>query len=473
MKLSLRVFLGFFLIVGLAAYFVLNTFLEEVKPGVRQGMEVALVDTAQVLAQLAAPDLKAGNLAEGRLAEVLRAYRARKFEAPVWGVTKDRADLRVYVTDAKGILLFDSAGTPPGADYSRWNDVLLTLQGRYGARTTPRDDPATAMMYVAAPILDQGRTVGVLSVGAPTASVLPYAQRSQARVLRAGLALMGAALAIGLGLTLWLTRAVDRLMAYARKVSAGQKAVLPHLSGRELVELGQALETMRTRLEDRRYVERYVHTLTHEMKSPLAAIHGAAELLEEDMPEADRRRFVAHIQDQEVRLRLLVERMLGLAAVERRQGLEHPTRLSLQACLAGVAASKTAQLASRDLRLVSSLAEEGWVTGEGFLLEQALSNLLDNAIDFSPRGGVVEVAFTSTETTHTLILRDHGSGIPDYALERVFEPFYSLSRPESGLKSTGLGLSFAKEVAELHGGKVVLANHPGGGAEVRMTLPRA
>jgi two-component system sensor histidine kinase CreC len=230
---------------------------------------------------------------------------------------------------------------------------------------------------------------------------------------------------------------------------------------------------MRTRLEDRGYVERYVHALTHEMKSPLAAIHGAAELLEEEMPEADRRRFLAHIQEQEARLRLLVERMLGLAAVERRQGLEHPVRVSLRSCLEGVAAAKTAQLAAGDIRLASSVAEDGWVTGEAFLLEQALSNLLDNAIDFSPRGGVVEIALESTERTHALVFRDQGGGIPDYALERVFEPFYSLPRPGSGLKSTGLGLSFVKEVAELHGGAVALANGPEGGAVARLTLPRA
>lgn len=471
MKLSLRVFLGFFLIVGLAAYFVLSTFMAEVKPGVRQGMEVALVDTAQVLAELVAPDLKAGTSDQGRLAEVLRAYRARKFEAPIWGVTKDRADLRVYVTDAKGILLYDSAGEAPGADYSRWNDVLLTLQGRYGARTTPPDDPSKSVMYVAAPILDQGRIIGVLSVGAPTASVLPYAERSQARVLRAGVVLVAMALAVGLGLTLWLTRSIDRLMAYARKVAAGQKAMLPALGGGELTELGRALETMRTRLEDRGYVERYVHALTHEMKSPLAAIHGAAELLEEEMPEADRRRFLAHIQEQEARLRLLVERMLGLASVERRQGLEQPVRLSIPECFSGVATAKAAQLSARELRLETSIGK-GWVMGERFLLEQALSNLLDNAIDFSPQGGEVEVALASTPETYVLVIRDHGTGIPDYALERVFEPFYSLPRPDSGLKSTGLGLSFVKEVAELHGGAIVLANHPEGGAEARLTLPR-
>ena len=68
-------------------------------------------------------------------------------------------------------------------------------------------------------------------------------------------------------------------------------------------------------------------------------------------------------------------------------------------------------------------------------------------------------------------VRDQGSGIPDYALGRVFEKFHSLHRPESGKKGTGLGLSFVKEIAELHRGRVELRNHPHGGAVAILTLP--
>ena len=473
MKLSVRVFLGFFLIVGLAAYFILSTFMREVKPGVRQGMEVALVDTAHLLAEMAAPELRAGNLADGRFADTVRRYQERKLTARIWGVEKKGADFRVYVTDDKGLLRFDSDGEAPGTDYSGWNDVYLTLQGRYGARTTPPDDPSTSVMYVAAPIQDQGRIIGVLAVGAHTASVLPFAQRSQDRVLLAGLGLMGSALVIGIGLSLWLTRSIDRLMVYAKQVSAGQKAVLPSLGGSELAALGKALETMRVKLEDRQYVERYVHTLTHEMKSPLAAIHGAAELLDEEMPTLDRRRFMVNIREQEERLQRLIERMLGLASVEQRQRLENPCRLSLGKLLEGILEGKAAQLANRGLKVAAAVPAEAWVNGESFLLEQALSNLIDNAADFSPQGGTLEITLESPGKGHVLIFRDQGSGIPGYALERVFEPFYSLPRPDTRKKSTGLGLSFVREVAGLHGGTIALSNRPDGGAEARLSLPRA
>jgi two-component system, OmpR family, sensor histidine kinase CreC len=474
-RISVRVFLGFFLIVGLAAFLVLHTFMQEVRPGVRQGMEVALVDTAHLLAEIAAPELKDGTLANGKLAQAIRSYRDRQPNARIWGVVKNKADFRVYVTDDKGILLFDSDGTAPGADYSRLNDVYLTLQGRYGARSTltnPKDQ-ATSVMHVAAPILDQGRIIGVLTVATPTSSVMPFAERSQNRVFNAGLGLMGAALLIGVGLSLWLTRSINRLMDYAKKVTEGHKVVMPSLGARELADLGKALETMRIKLDGRQYVERYVHTLTHEMKSPLTAIHGAAELLEEDMPEEDRHRFIANIREQEERLQNLVERMLGLASVEQKQSIENPVRISLSQLSAKILAAKESQLALQSISVDHAVPEDAYALGDAFLLEQALSNLIDNAIDFSPPEGRIALQVESTETSHTLCVRDQGNGIPDFALERIFEPFYSLPRPGTHRKSTGLGLSFVRQVAELHGGAIDLSNHPEGGAESRLRLPKA
>lgn len=473
MKLSTRVLLGFFLIVGLAAYLVLHTFVQEVKPGVRQGMEVALADTAHLLAELAAEDLRAGRLGNGRFAEGVARYTGRDPRARIWGLTPGGGGLRVYVTDGQGIVRFDSAGEAMGHDYSRWNDVYLTLRGQYGARSTRLDpeDEASSVMYVGAPILEQGRVVGCLTVAKPTASVLPFAQRSQARVLRAGLILMGSALLVGLGLSFWMTGAIGRLRAYARQVSEGRKVTLPKVGGGELAELGQALETMRERLEGRQYVERYVHALTHEMKSPLSAIHGAAELLEGEMPAADRQAFVAHIREQGERLQLLVERMLLLASVEHRQGLKDPAPVPLQELVASVLQSRSTACARLGLRLEQEAGTPASVWGERFLLEQALANLVDNALDFSPPGGRVSVSLETGEAEHSLVVRDEGPGVPDFAQARVFEPFYSLPRPGSEKKSTGLGLSFAREVAELHGGRLDLSNLPQGGAEARLTLP--
>ena len=475
MRIGLRIFLGFLLIAGLAAFFLARTFTQEVRPGVRQGMEVALGDAANLLAELAGPELKAGTLPSGPFAAAVARYRARRPRSQVWGLEPGGPGFRVYVTDGRGTVVYDSAGEALGQDYARRNDVYLTLQGRYGARSTRKDpsDPATSVMHVAAPVLEAGRIVGVLTVSNPTASVQPFAAARERKVLKAGLALMGAALLVGLGLTLWLTRSVDRLKAYAAQAAEGGKAALPALGG-ELADLGRAMEAMREKLEGRAYAEAYVHTLTHEMKSPLAAVRAAAELLEDPaMLDADRRRFLSSIQDSEARLRQLIDRMLDLASLQNRQALRDPAEVDLAALAARVAETKRPLLERAGLRLELRGAAGTKVRGEAFLLEQALSNLLDNALAFSPEGGVVTVAVEPSGAFLALRVRDQGPGLPDYALGRAFEAFYALPRPGGEAKGTGLGLAFVQEIAELHGGRATICNLPEGGAEARLELPRA
>jgi two-component system sensor histidine kinase CreC len=111
------------------------------------------------------------------------------------------------------------------------------------------------------------------------------------------------------------------------------------------------------------------------------------------------------------------------------------------------------------------------VLGDAFLLQRALSNLVRNALDFAPQDSAVEIRARTARRSVELSVRDRGPGLPDYAQSRVFEKFFSLPRPGTGRKSTGLGLAFVREVAQLHGGAARLANHPDGGAVATMTLP--
>ena len=97
--------------------------------------------------------------------------------------------------------------------------------------------------------------------------------------------------------------------------------------------------------------------------------------------------------------------------------------------------------------------------------------ILDNAIDFSADGARIDIYDEASLRAHHLIIRDHGVGIPEYALGKIFERFYSLARPHTH-KSTGLGLSFVREVMRKHGGEVEVANHPQGGVVVRLVLPK-
>ena len=474
MKIALRVLLGYFLIVALAALLLGNVFVQQVKPGVRQAMEDTLADTANVLAELATDDLLAGRIADGRFAARVRAMARRELDARIWGEPKRHASYRIEVTDARGVVVFDSAGKEVGRDNSRWNDVHRTLRGQYGARST-RDDPddeTSTVMYVAAPIFAADGTIaGVLTVSKPNRSIQPFIERSQDTILRWGWVLLGSALLVGVLAAWWLSRQLAALRRYADAVALGERASLPDAAG-EFADLGRALESMRRQLEGKQYVERYVHALTHELKSPLAAIRGAAELLEGPLPDADRARFVASIEAQSRRMAGMVDRMLELAALEHRRQIEAPAPV-VPDVLAREAlddALPRAQARGVALQLRADDALPA-VHGDPFLLRQLLGNLLDNAIDFSPPGGTVELRAARVGGQLRIDVADRGPGVPAYALERAFERFYSLPRPDGGTRSSGLGLNFVAEIAKLHGGSVTLDNRDGGGALATVLLP--
>lgn len=472
MRIGLHLLLGYFLIVAVAGYFVLSIFVQEVKPGVQRATEGTLVDTANLLAQVARLDMKRGDVTKGQLAQAIGQLNQRPIGANIAGIRKDRNEYRVYLTDSRGKVIFDSLGQAQGQDYSRWNDVYLTLRGQYGARSTRAiaDDENSSVMYVAAPVIEQGQIIGVLSVGKPKSAMVPVIRRSERRILLAGAVLLGIALAIGLGFVWWINRSINRLVRYANGVAKGQAVPLPRMGSVELAQLAQALESMRIKLEGKAYIEQYVHTLTHELKSPLAAIRGAAELLQELPPPATAKRFLTNIEQQSARIQQLVDKLLVQARLESRPGLELAP-VALVPLVQQVVAAKEALAAQRGVTITLGALPEVTVTGDAFLLGQALSNLLDNALDFTPAGGSVSIDGVRLEQQYQLTISDTGSGIPDYALDKVFERFYSLARADKP-KSSGLGLNFVQEVARLHHGSIRLHNlHPTGVAAI-FTLMR-
>ena len=469
LSLTLRLFIVCSVLVTVVGWLALRQVQHEIKPALRSSTEETLVDTANLLAELVAGDLRAGTLAQGDLMRVLEAYGARQLNADIWGVRKQGVTHRVYVTDARGIVLVDSTGRDVGRDFSHWNDVVRTLRGEYGARTSNEvaGDDRTAVMYVAAPVRDADRIIGVVTVSKPVSAVQPYIERAQREFLRlAGLFVAGG-LAFGVLLSWWLSNSIRRLTRYADAVTAGERPAVPSLPGRELNQLAAALDTMRARLEGKAYVERYVQTLTHELKSPLAAIHGAAELLRQDMSAAQRERFLTNIEVEAARLSSLTGRLLHLAQVEQRRELEEREPVLVRPLVEELLAGLESRLAMTGVTAENAVPADAQVSGERFLLRQALSNLLDNAIDFSPPGGAVRISAGEDSLPDgapavAVSVFNKGEPIPDFALPRATERFYSLARPGTGRKSTGLGLNFVQEVAQLHGGVFRLANEPGG-----------
>jgi two-component system sensor histidine kinase CreC len=474
MPLGIRIFLVYVLFIGLTGYFVLNTVMEEIRPGVRQSTEETLVDTANLMAEILRDDFKAGTLSQNRWPELLKAYGERQPKAKIWGMPKNQVNHRIYVTDAKGIVVLDSSGIAVGQDYSRWNDVYLTLRGEYGARSTRSnpDDSNSSVMHVGAPIRDNGQIIGVVTVAKPNSSLQPYVDRTERRLLAYGAGLIGLGLLFGALLSWWLSAALRRLTAYAQAVSEGRRVEVPHYRGGELEQLATAVEQMRTQLEGKAYVERYVHTLTHELKSPLAAIRGAAELLQGQMPLAQQQRFVSNIDSESARMQQLIERLLNLAQVEQRQGLEERVAVPLAGLVDELLSAQAARIEGKQLRVELQIAADLNLLGEPFLLRQALGNLLENALDFTPDRGLLRFSAAKLGEQIEFKFFNQAEAIPDYALPRLSERFYSLPRPDSGRKSTGLGLNFVEEVVKLHGGQLWVGNVTGG-VEAKLHLPEA
>ena len=473
MKLSVRIFLGYFILLGFAIWFVMRTFNAELVPGMRQTLEEVLVDTANLLAELVAEEVAQGELSnDSHFHSAMSAFSQRGLDARIWFLKKRDPNMIVYITDARGVVLYDSRGRATGEDYSRWNDVYLTLRGEYGARTTREDpnDEFSSFMYVAAPIRRGGEIIGVVTVGKPSVTVQPFVERAAANVKEKGALMILAALAVGLLITYWLTFSIRKLTAYARDVRDGKRPAVPRLREKELAQLAEAMDAMRRELEGKDYVETYLHSLTHELKSPLAAIRGTAELLDETMPRADRQRFIANIRAEADRLHQVVEQLLRLAAVEKQQGLVNPQAVDVNALLESLCEERRWRVEQQGIGFACELTPDVHLVGERFLLQQALGNLLDNAIDFSPRDGVIQLQSRVVAGLWQLTIEDQGPGIPDYALARVFDRFYSLPRP-GGPRSSGLGLSFVHEVAQLHGGSISLENRQVGGAQARLELP--
>lgn len=472
MSLRLRLLLVVLGIYCAGGYFITSWTLDQVRPRYLESMEESLVDTSVLLASVAEAQLKDDVPDADSLRRVFAAARSRQFEAQIYTLRKTSLDLQVYVTDAAGVVVFDSADGATGKDFSRWNDVARTLEGRYGARATyeRRGDPDSLIFYVAAPIRRGGRIVGVLSVGKPTRAINELVAAAR-RKITVGAAVGGLALLVVLLAVLsWAIAPLERLTAYARAVRDGKPAQVPVLPGRTLQELGTAFEEMRDTLEGRQHVERYTQALTHEVKAPLAAIRGAAELLGEDMPEEQRRKFLGNIRGEAARIQQIVERLLELSSLEARKTLRQTEAIETAGLVAEAVAVMSPAYAGARVTLTTS-ESAATLRGERVLLREALVNLLQNALDFSPSGGAVSLSATVENGRVIFAVEDGGPGVPDYALPRVFERFYSLPRPGTARKSTGLGLALVREIAHLHSGDAALANRLEGGARATLWVP--
>jgi two-component system sensor histidine kinase CreC len=474
-KLGAVLFVAHVLILALCFYYPLEQIGTRLRVAYLESAEEPLVDTANILAAFVGQSSERGNFSADEFYRVFEEARGRDVAAQIYEMRKDKVDLSVYITDAKGVVLFDSDTRDTiGQDFSQWRDVKRTLEGEYGARIRrdPDNPDAPAALFVAAPVRVNGALAGVLTVIKPTTNIAAFVGAAMPRIFQIGIVSMAAAIVLGLIVSMWVTQQVGRLTRYANDVREGRRVQFPKLARTELKTMGVAFEKMREALAGRAYVEQYVEALTHEIKSPISAIRGAAEIMEDPSISPEQRaRFLANIQGETRRIQELVDRMLKLSELEARRALGLRVAVAMAPLVRTIVEGLEPVLAKKRLRVDVDVADALTVPGDPLLLHLALSNLVQNAIDFSPPNGRIAVACAREGDTISVCVDDEGPGIPDFARPRVFEKFFSLERPDTGKKSTGLGLNFVHEVAALHSGSVDVNNLPERGLRARLTLP--
>jgi signal transduction histidine kinase len=302
------------------------------------------------------------------------------------------------------------------------------------------------------------------------------------REVRLKLALvLGASIAALGGVIFYLRRTViDRLEGLARET---RRERAPRggtwVPEREIAEpdeigdLARALASALSRLEDRAIeASRFADDLGHELRTPLAAIRGSAELLaESDLSPEQRRRLVTHLIAESERMERLVEGLLDLARAEGRSAGATSKPVALEPALAELAASVEPLTKAAGIRVHLVARAPSEVEGDPDLLHRAVTPLLENAIRWSPRGGEVRLVLERREAVALIAIEDQGPGVPPELRERVFDRFFSQSSGKGA--GAGLGLAIARRAAGQMGGRMWVEDAEGGGARFVLAIPAA
>ncbi len=291
-------------------------------------------------------------------------------------------------------------------------------------------------------------------------SPLIYAERTGTYVAEA-IAIVIAAAGV-MATMIWLSarvRATEDLLS-----GAAARARNAATAAEARAETLRQLDTLR---------DRFVATVSHELRTPLTSIKGYLEALQDEEVgdlNSEQREFTSIAMRNAVRLEAMIEDLLVLAGIEAGQLSVKFAEFDLAATVSGVVdqLAPTASAKAVHVRLASPL--ELRLVGDRPRIEQAVGNLLLNAIKYSPSDSRVSVEVVSGAEEITVAVADNGVGIPADEIERVGERFFraSTAGQENG---TGLGLAISREIAELHGGALAVSSEEGRGSTFRLVLP--
>lgn len=439
--------------------------------------EEGMIDTATLAAELYARlDAEHGDDPRTLGEELKRVYahldQTFQIKARLFGFTKNEVDTRLLFFDRAGRLVFDTdTRARAGADFSQWSDVRTALRGQYGARWELDKPHKRVNLYSTVPVFVGGKIIGVVSISKPTNRVRNFITRQLMHLALPVAVAVLASGALAFLLSGYLTQTVASLAGKAERIAAGEPGVqLETWSKSELGELARSVEKMRTKLEGKAYVEEMAANLSHELKTPLASIRGAAELLEDgalDDPEA-RAKFLGNIQTETQRLDRLVNDLLQLSRIETHPGELAKAAVDVSGAAREIAGIYRQRAENLGLKFSMQLPDEPLeikVSEPHF--RRMLGNLLDNALQFTPSGGRVCLIVRDGE----IRVKDEGPGIDADMLPKIFDRFFTTENPRTSNRGSGLGLAIVKSIVERNKGVIECHSAPGQGSEFIVRFP--
>lgn len=245
----------------------------------------------------------------------------------------------------------------------------------------------------------------------------------------------------------------------------------------EVKRVATSFNVMVERVETSQQAMRdFVSNVSHELKTPLTSIQGFSQAIMEGATpdEAARRRAAEIIHTEATRMTRMVEDLLDLARIDSGQVVMHKTPLHLAQIIAATVDRLLPQAAQRKIKLVKQWQDLPPILGDGDRLAQVFTNLLDNAVRYTPSGEKITISSRVVESNIEVSIANAGQGIPAQEVSRLFERFYQVDKSRKRRHDgTGLGLAITREIVEAHGGRVWAESIEGIGTKFTVSLPLA